>query len=169
MKKSFSFFAIVTAMLLVVSCGPQRIIYRESSGRNIEPTQGAVFTPALVADLDIMTDKSISNVVVFEDILVTTALLNDIDNYKKMALFQTIQKHNADVMVASMINVNTSPNGLLEITVVGYPARYVNFRQISNKDSVAMKYTEKILSQSQNGEKSRTKELALNLFNKKNK
>ena len=116
-----------------------------------------------------MTDKSISNDVVFKDILVTTALLNDIDNYKKMALFQTIQKHNADVMVASMMNVNTTSNGLLEITVVGYPARYVNFRQISNKDSVAMKYTEKILSQSQNGEKSRTKELSLNLFNKKNK
>ena len=168
MKNLFSFFAVI-ATIALTSCGPQRIIYRESSGRNVEPTQGAVFTPALVADLNIMTDKSVSNVVVFKDVTVTTALLNDIENYKKMALFQTIQKYNADMMVASMINVDTNSRGQLELTVVGYPARYVNFRQISNKDSVAMKYTEKVLSQSHKGEKQKTKELSLNLFNRKNK
>lgn len=168
MKNLFSFFAVI-ATIALTSCGPQRIIYRESSGRSVEPTQGAVFTPALVADLNIMTDKSVSNVVVFKDVTVTTALLNDIENYKKMALFQTIQKYNADMMVASMINVDTNSRGQLELTVVGYPARYVNFRQISNKDSVAMKYTEKVLSQSQKGEKQKTKELSLNLFNRKNK
>ena len=166
MKKLLSIFAVFAALALT-SCGPQRILYRESSGRSVEPTQGAVFTPALVADLDILTDKSVSNVVVFKDVVVTTAILGEIENYKKMALFQTIQKYNADLMVASMINVDTTPQGRLECTVVGYPARYTNFRQISSVDTVAIKYTERILSNSQKGETRGTKELSLNLFNKK--
>ena len=165
--KKLLLLVVAVSTVVLVSCTPQRIIYRESSGRNVEPTQGAVFTPALVADLHIMTDKSISNTIVFEDILVTTAILNDIDNYKKMALFKTIQKYNADIMVASLTNVDTNAYGQLEITVVGYPARYVNFRQIGSRDSVAMKYTEKVFSQSKNGDKQKTKELSLNLFNKK--
>ena len=169
MKKLFFFFATITTIALT-SCSPQRIIYRESSGRNIEPTQGAVFTPALVADLNILTDKSVSNVIVFKDVVVTTAILGEIENYKKMALFQTIQKYNADLMVASMINVDTTPQGHLECTVVGYPARYTNFRQINSADSTAVKYTERILSHSQKGEKRGAKDLSLNplnLFNKK--
>ena len=166
MKKLLFFFATI-ATIALTSCGPQRIIYKESSGRNVEPTQGVVFTPALVADLNILTDKSVSNVVVFKDVVVTTAILGEVENYKKMALFQTIQKYNADLMVASMINVNTTSRGQLEVTVVGYPARYTNFHQINSADTIAIKYTERIISNSQKGEKRAAKDLSLNLFNKK--
>ena len=164
--KKLLFFAVF-ATLALTSCGPQRILYREASGRSVEPTPGAVFTPALVADLNVLTDKSVSNVVVFKDVAVTTAILGEIENYKKMALFETIQKYNADLMVASMINVNTTSRGQLELTVVGYPARYTNFRQISAQDSTALKYTKRILEQSQKGDKRAAKDLSLNLFNKK--
>ena len=166
MKKLFLSLVAVSTIALV-GCSPQRIIYRESSGRSVEPTQGVVFTPALVADLNIMTDKSVSNTVVFKDVVVTTALLNEIDNYKKMALFQTIQKYNADIMVASLTNVDTNSRGQLEITVVGYPARYVNFRNISGQDSVAVKYTSTIVHQSERNSKPKAKDLSLNLFNNK--
>ena len=166
MKHLFSILSIITIFALT-SCTPQRVIYRESSGRNIEPTEGAVFTPALVADLNIMTDKSIKNVVTFNDVIVTTSMLGEIENYKKIALFQTIQKHNADIMVASMINVNTNGRGLLEITVVGYPARYTNFRPISQKDSISMKYTEELLLRAPKPQVENSMNLGLNLFKKK--
>ncbi len=166
MRKLFFILSVITIFALT-SCAPQRIIYRESSGRNIEPTQGAVFTPAMVADLHIMTDKSVKNVVTFNDVIVTTAILGEIENFKKIALFQTIQKYNADIMVASMINVNTNGRGQLEITVVGYPARYTNFRPISQKDSISMKYTDEVLLRAPKPQAENSINLGLNLFKKK--
>ena len=158
---------IIVASAVMTSCRPARIIYREASGRSVEPTQGAVFTPALIADLEIISDKSVSHKVTFTDVQVTTSILNEIDNYKRMALFQTSQKSNADVMVASVMNVNTNSRGQLEVTVVGYPARYVNFRQISDTDSIAMNYTSKVLSQYKVNVIDGTKELTVNSQNKK--
>lgn len=158
---------IIVASAVMTSCRPARIIYREASGRSVEPTQGAVFTPALIADLEIISDKSVSHKVTFTDVQVTTSILNEIDNYKRMALFQTSQKYNADVMVASVMNVNTNSRGQLEVTVVGYPARYVNFRQISDTDSIAMSYTSKVLSQYKVNVIDGTKELTVNSQNKK--
>lgn len=131
MKRFLLSFAVA---LFFISCStPQRIIYREASGRNIEPTQSAMITP-MVADLKIITEQSVSNTIVYSDMPVTTAILGEIENYKRMAMLCTARKYNADTMVAALINVDTNDNGYLEITVTGYPARYVNFRSMSKDD-----------------------------------
>lgn len=124
---------IMLTGIIAASCSaPQRIIYREASGRNIEPAQGAVITP-MVADLEIITTESISNAITF-DVKVTTAILGEIENYKRLALLNTARKYNADTMVAALTNVDTNKNGYLEITVTGYPAKYVNFHPMTESD-----------------------------------
>lgn len=130
MKKLLIFAVVATA---AASCVPQRMIYRESSGRNIEPAQSAVVTPIL-ADLELVSDTK-QTYVENTDCEVTPAAVAQIENYKNMALLNAAKKYNADTMVAAIINVDTDAYGKLVITVTGYPARYVNFRTMTEKDA----------------------------------
>lgn len=130
MKKLILFAAVAAA---AVSCVPQRMMYRESSGRNIEPSQGAVVTP-LLADLELVSDTKQTHVE-NTGCDVTPDIIAQIDNYKNMALLNAAKKFDADTMVAAIINVDTDADGKLVITVTGYPARYVNFRTMTEKDA----------------------------------
>ena len=130
MKKAVLLFL---AGIFAVSCSaPQRLFYREASVRNIEPSQSAVITP-MVADLQVITDESISNTITF-DVKVTAEVIGEIDNYKRLALLNTACKYKADTLVAALTNVDTNRMGYLEITVTGYPAKYVNFHPMTEKD-----------------------------------
>ena len=56
---------------------------------------------------------------------------------KKIALSRAAQAHNADILVGTTIDVVTKDDRL-EITVTGYPARYVKFRNVSEQDIKVM-------------------------------
>ena len=114
-------------------CAPQRVIYKESEVRNLEPTQSAVVVP-FVAELELISQQRVSELYTF-DIVVTTAMLGEIENYKRNALLKTAQKYNADTMVGALISVDTDKKGKLEILVTGYPARYVNFRSMTKEEA----------------------------------
>lgn len=132
-------FILCISTLLLASCAaPQQIIYREAEGRNIEPALNAVVTP-LVADLQLISEQSISELHTF-DVTVTTAILNDIDNYKNIALLRTAKRYNADTLVGAIVNVDTNKEGKLEVMVTGYPARFVNFRSMKEDDMWISKY-----------------------------
>lgn len=55
--------------------------------------------------------------------------------YKKTALLNAAKKYGADVIVAATIEVETTDSGNLKITVMGFPARYTNFRKATEKDA----------------------------------
>lgn len=130
--KKFLFFTLVVAMC-VMSCAPQRVIYKEAEVRNLEPAQNAVVVP-LVAELELISPNRISEVYAY-DVDVTTAMLGDIETYKRISLLNTAQKYGADTMVGALISVDTNKKGKLEVTVTGYPARYVNFRSMTKEDA----------------------------------
>ncbi len=112
----------------------ENILYQESSGRNIEPMQNAVIVP-LVANLELLSQTRIEYVEVFEG-NVTRSVVNNIESYKKKALVNATEKYNADVMVAALINVDTRTDGnALLVTVTGFPAKYVNFRNMTKEDT----------------------------------
>ncbi len=139
-QKSINFSLVVLATLIIVSCySPtptiqvtQKLRYREASGRNIEPAQNAVIVP-MVAHLDVITDNRIEYVETFDDV-VNLDVINNISMYKKIALLNATKKYNADTMVAALINVDTTESGHLVITVLGYPARYKDFRSMTPDD-----------------------------------
>ena len=130
MKKNL-FFMFAVAMC-AISCAPQRVIYKEAEVRNLEPAQNAVVVP-LVAELELISPNRVSEVYAY-DVDVTTAMLGDIETYKRISLLNTAQKYGADTMVGALISVDTNKKGKLEVTVTGYPARYVNFRSMTKED-----------------------------------
>ncbi len=139
-QKSINFSLVVLATLIMVSCYTptpttqvtQKLRYREASGRNIEPKQNAVVVP-MVAHLEVISDKRIEYVETFNE-TVTEELVEDIALYKRIALLNATKKYDADTMVAALINVETTEDGKLVITIYGYPARYKNFRSMKSDD-----------------------------------
>ncbi len=114
--------------------------YNEATARNIEP-EYAVFTTPIVADLDI-TPKRITHIEkdAFADIVVDAYTLRkeNIEGYKKIALARAAKAHNADVLIGSMIEIRTIDSSLV-ITVTGFPAKYVNFRNATREDTQLMR------------------------------
>lgn len=107
--------------------------YTESAARNIEPRSGVIVTP-VIADMQILRQER----VVYCDTLdyyVTPEIVPFIPSFKKTVFYQATQKHKCDAFAASLIDVTTIPEGFLVITVTGYPAKYVNFRNATASDT----------------------------------
>lgn len=135
MKRFFP--TLVIAAIMFTGCATTQIVqttdYMESSARVLEPEQNMLLTP-MVADLQV-SDKKVyyTETEAFAALEVTPALLQNITELKKIALSRAARAHKADVLVGSTIDVITK-NQRLEITVAGYPAYYVKFRNATDKD-----------------------------------
>lgn len=139
-KLCFSF--VVLAMTLA-SCSTSQfyvtelIDYMESSARVLEAEHTLLSTP-LIADVEV-SDKKITYTEkeMFANLEVNNKRIDEMPELKKIALSRAAQAHNADILVGTTIDVVTKDDRL-EITVTGYPARYVKFRNVSEQDIKVM-------------------------------
>ena len=105
--------------------------YTESAARNIEPRSGVIATP-VIATMDVSKErKEYSDTL---DYYVTPEIVPFIPSFKKTVFYQATKKHGCDAFVASLIDVTTTREGLLVITVTGYPAKYKEFRDATAED-----------------------------------
>lgn len=107
--------------------------YTESAARNIEPRSGVIVTP-VIADMQIISQNRIE----YSETLpyyVTPEIVSFVPSFKKTVFFHATKEHNCDALAASLIDVTTTPEGFLHITVTGYPAKYVNFRNATANDT----------------------------------
>ena len=137
-------FVVLSISMIMASCAvthieDDRIAYREYSTRNTEPAQSPIVVAPVLAELEILTEQSISQTVTYDDFTVRASNIKEIDNYKKRAVYTVASKYNADTMVGALVNVDTTVYGKLSITVTGYPARYIKFRTMEEKDAWIMK------------------------------
>ena len=135
MKRFFLFLAIATVGF--TACTTTQVLqtteYMESSARVLEAEQKMLLTP-LIADLQVSDTKIYyTETEAFANFEVTPVLLQNIAELKKIALSRAARAHKADVLVGSTIDVVTK-NRRLVITVSGYPAYYVAFRNIKDDD-----------------------------------
>lgn len=140
MKRFFLTLAVATTMF--TGCATTQIVqstdYMESSARVLEPEQSMLLTP-MIADLRVSDTKVYyTETEAFANFEVTPTLLQSITELKKIALSRAARAHKADVLVGSTIDVVTK-NKRLEITVSGYPAYYVKFRNLITKDIELLK------------------------------
>lgn len=108
--------------------------YKESSARNLEPKHSVMISP-LLADLQVSAERiSYTESEMFKDYLVTPDVVKYIADFKKVALSRAAAYYRSDVIIGAIIDVITNAQGRLEITVSGYPAKYVNFRNATAED-----------------------------------
>lgn len=111
-----------------------QVDYMESSARYLEPTQSIMTTP-LIADLAVTSGQiSYTETEAFKDYEVTEELIELVPSFKAIALCHAARAHKADMIIGAMVDVITNDRGRLEITITGYPARYINFRNATEED-----------------------------------
>ena len=124
MKKSFFLMAIATVVLMA-SCslgGPKSMVKTTATHTRISAATPVV---AVFADLDVSPEK-----ITFFYIPRKTVAIGGYDNVVNSAVHEAlINNGNADVLVGLETQVKYNDEGDIEaITVTGYPAKYVNFR-----------------------------------------
>ena len=124
MKKSFFLMAIATVMLMA-SCslgGPKSMVKTTATHTRISAATPVV---AVFADLDVSPNK-----ISYFYIPSTTVAKGGFDNVVNAAVREALSNNdNADVLVGLESQVKYNDKGVIEsITVTGYPAKYINFR-----------------------------------------
>ena len=93
-----------------------------------------MITP-MIADLQLISDKiAHTEKDAFSRYPVSPAIVKLVPEFKKIALSRAARAYKADAIVGATIDVITNEAGFLEITVSGYPAKYVNFRNATEQD-----------------------------------
>ena len=107
--------------------------YMESTARVLEPSHKMLLT-TIIADLKVSDTKVYyTETEAFAKFKVTPQLVKNISELKKIAVSRAAKAHKADVLVGTSIDVETK-DGRLQITVSGYPAYYIKFRNATEKD-----------------------------------
>ncbi len=134
MKKFFAFLLLSVCCSAAVAQNKPAVDYKESSARNLEPQHSVMITP-LIADLSIIGERIVyTEKEAFENYQVTAEIVKFIPNFKKVALSRAARAYKADAIIGATVDVITNPQGRLEITVSGYPAKYSNFRNATSED-----------------------------------
>ncbi len=142
MMKRFLF--LIAAVALASSCSVMREVnYKEFKARNIEPRQDALVVP-LKAEMELTTDGRIDKSMTYTLRKEQPLTTNYLEERKAETLAATAQAYNADVIIGALTSVNYEEGKgkvrTLTVRVTGYPARYVDFRNIDCQDSVMMNY-----------------------------
>lgn len=124
MKKSF-FLMAITSVMMLASCsmlGPKSLVKTTATHTRISAATPVV---AVFADLDVSPNK-----ISYFYIPSKTVAAGGLDNVVNSAVHEAlIANNNADVLVGLETQVKYNDKGVIEsITVTGYPAKYVNFR-----------------------------------------
>ena len=135
MKKQFSvILALILGTSIMLAQTKDSVEYLESSARILEPAQSVMVLP-LVAEMQVLSDRiSYTEVESYKNFPVTPSIVTNVPNFKKIALSKATHKYGADVLIGVTFDVITNDKGYLEITVTGYPAKYVNFRNATEAD-----------------------------------
>ena len=145
------FFLILTLSLcslagLAQGRSAATITINEANVDVVKPSVSVLSSP-LIADIEIIGERV---TYVERDAFKSISLSDLFSQYSKspdaalqwlksIALSNAIQKYGADLFISFNITTNTNQEGHLEITVQGYPAKYVNFRK-ATYDEVTTAY-----------------------------
>ncbi|MBR5843021.1 MAG: hypothetical protein IKY75_00350 [Bacteroidaceae bacterium] len=138
MKRLLFMLALASCAVVAVAQRDTRVVYQESSTRNLEPDHYMMTAP-LIADVVVSQQKiSYTEKEAYKILPVTAANAEQIKSMmpdlKKIALSRAAKTYDADLLVGTIIDVITNDQGFLEITVSGYPAKYTNFRNATRQD-----------------------------------
>ena len=142
MKKVFITLSLIATCLVYTGCYEVSTVVRDTQVKTVDMNAPSYVKP-LVAELlvkkGIDGESSIRDVWNFnEDDVIS--LNSDVEKLKNRAAFLSTQKHLCDVIVSPMYDVYVA-NGKATVTISGYPAVYVNFRTMEDKDTTWLQVT----------------------------
>ena len=132
-------FITVLVALAFASCGIQKASVEEQyvQARMLDVRADAHVHPLTV---EVEIDKNAERITDIwtytkEDV---SAMGGDLSNIRANGLYRSSKKHNADIIVAPMFNLQSDKDGVYRLEVIGYPGNFVNWKSLEAKDSVWM-------------------------------
>jgi hypothetical protein len=132
MKKIIIFSCLLAAVVLS-SCSKKTYSYAEA--RTVEPTQSVTVVP-VVAELEVSAER----ITYAERLSVKVKSLSKlelqalVEKEKVQIISNAASAHDADLLVAPVVSVQTDVKSNLIISVTGYPAKYKNYRSATKED-----------------------------------
>ncbi len=135
--KRFYFIALF-AFIGIMGAQAQKttVKYQDTQARLLDVTSNAYVKP-LTVELKVDTSKGrIVDVWPLTKEQVEVEMGGDIANIRSWGVYQSSKKHNVDVIVAATFNFKTDDtrDGFYQLTVVGYPASFVNWATATEAD-----------------------------------
>ena len=137
---------ILLVVLFMASCTQPSYLtyykYDESTARYMNPAMTSGYITPTIADLNVSKTK-ISETETYKNTL-TAEDMNSAENsptieyLKNYTVSKAVKKHNADVIVAPIFDIKTSYD-TIEVNVSGYPANFVNFRNVKAADTITLR------------------------------
>ena len=142
MKKVLFSLFLIAATFTIVGCYEVTTVVRDTQVKTIGMNAPSYVKP-LVAELLVKKgvdgESSILDEWKFsEDDVIS--MNKDVEKLKNRAAFLSTQKHLCDVIVSPMYDVYVA-DGKATVVVNGYPAVYVNFRTMEDKDTTWLQVT----------------------------
>lgn len=129
--------AIVATLSAVADDKNQQVLFQDSEMHMSQPELRIFVTPQ-VCDMEmIYPNKPRSEYSYAVEIRSIDALTEaEFTNLKNRTLYKFAKEHGADIIIEPIFNsyVTTDNKNILNITVTGFPARYVNFRPLGKSD-----------------------------------
>lgn len=132
MKKSLMFFVLLS--LSVVGIKAQKVErYQSTQARVLEPKAEAYVKPLTV---ELRIDNSVRQTDVWHlTPQQVQAMGGNIEDIRSLGIYMSCQKHKCDVIVAATFNLQSEDVSKgYDLTVVGYPASFVNWKTASPED-----------------------------------
>lgn len=138
MKKLILFFFIVAASV-ACSSAQTYVDYQSAQSRILDIVTSGYVKPKVVDLVMIKTPNSNEDFRMVDSIFYTKAQVkamnSDEANIRANASFHFCEKYQADVIVGALYDIHTTANhdGYI-VKVIGYPARFHNFRDVDEKE-----------------------------------
>ncbi len=148
--KTLKAILILSAAIILTSCSQYSYTtykeYSENTVRFINPAMAPMSITPTIADLDVANEKATYTASHPNNMSTVNSPYwinhNDeiIETIKANTLAQFAKQYEADVIVAPLFEIQTSENGeTIDVTITGYPAKYINIRSFKAADTTLMK------------------------------
>ncbi len=133
--KNFRLLILGCIVAAFSSCATVKTSFSDTQAR-IQEVHTAAYAKPLTVELIVDTVKGrINDPWIFTKEEVEIDMRGDLTNVRSRAVYLSSQKHNADVIVAPMFNVETSKDGKgYQVTVTGFPAYFKNWQPAKESD-----------------------------------
>lgn len=132
--------------LAIISCvavtakdnGKEQKAFEEAYARNIEPASKIYVSPQVVDLQYLSTERETYGPYAFPIKGLSAVTEGDLDNLKNRALYKAmIVEAGADIMVGAIFDsyVLENDGNTMWIEISAYPAKFVNFRNLGDKDN----------------------------------
>lgn len=145
--KTLKVTLLLAVAILMTSCSSLYYKYDESTARYMNPAMMPILITPTIADLDISNEK-----ITVTEKYDNTLTQYDFDNFdnsptieylKNYTVSKVVKQYDADVIVAPIFDIKTSDDyETIEVTISGYPANYVNFRNVKATDTITLRMYE---------------------------